>query len=134
MDNSTNQAIILISPNSVSQGTDQSYLEKLHHELGRHPYFVKGADKRQWSIEFGKSNTENHNHYGRVQSVLAQTKHCMLPMPGVLHYAGPVTYQVNKFLQKNKDVQQDMFFDFLELSSNPFCREIAKYRVRLVVS
>jgi hypothetical protein len=81
------------------RGTDQSYLEKLHHELGRHPYFVKGADKRQWTIEFG-----------------------------VLHYAGPVVYKVNRFLQKNKDVQQDMFFDFLEIASNPFCREIAKYR------
>ena len=40
-----------------SQGTDQSYLEKLHHELGRHHYFVKGADKRQWTIEFGEQNT-----------------------------------------------------------------------------
>ena len=40
----------------ISQGTDQSYLEKLHHELGRHQYFVKGADKRQWTVEFGKWN------------------------------------------------------------------------------
>jgi myosin heavy subunit len=51
-----------------------------------------------------------------------------LSVPGVLHYAGPVVYKVNRFLQKNKDVQQDMFFDFLEIASNPFCREIAKYR------
>ena len=51
-------------------------------------------------------------------------------VPGVLHYAGPVVYKVDRFLQKNKDVQQDMFFDFLEISSNPFCREIARYRVR----
>ena len=82
------------------QGTDQSYLEKLHHELGRHPSFVKGEDKRLWSVEFG-----------------------------IRHYAGPVTYIVKKFLEKNKDVQQDMFFDFLEKSSCEFAREITKFRV-----
>lgn len=30
---------------------------------------------------------------------------------------------------KNKDVQQDMFFDILEVSSNQFSRDITKYRV-----
>lgn len=83
-----------------AQGSDQSYLEKLHHELGRHSHFVKGADKRLWSVEFG-----------------------------IRHYAGPVTYVVRNFLEKNKDVQQDMFFDFLEKSSCEFAREVTKFRV-----
>lgn len=48
---------------------------------------------------------------------------------GIQHYAGPVVYQVKHFLEKNKDVQQDTFFDYLETSSNPFAREITKYRV-----
>lgn len=84
------------------QGTDQSYLEKLHHELGRHSHFVKGSDKRLWSVEFG-----------------------------IRHYAGPVTYVVKKFLEKNKDVQQDMFFDYLEKSTCEFAREVTKFRVNL---
>ena len=37
-----------------AQGTDVSYLEKLHHELSSHPNFVKGSDKRLWSVEFGE--------------------------------------------------------------------------------
>ena len=85
------------------QGTDQSYLEKLHHELGRHSHFVKGGDKRLWSVEFG-----------------------------IRHYAGPVTYVVKNFLEKNKDVQQDLFFDYLEKSSCKFAREVTKFRVSRV--
>ena len=75
-------------------------MEKLHRELGSHSHFVKGADKRKWSSEFG-----------------------------VKHYAGPVTYKVKNFLEKNKDVQEDMLFDFLEKSTCSFAREITKYRV-----
>ncbi len=84
------------------QGTDQSFLEKLHHQLAKHPHFIKGGDKRQWAVQFG-----------------------------VHHYAGPVTYHVKGFLDKNKDVQQEMFFDFLEQSTLPFCRQICTYRVRM---
>ncbi len=84
------------------QATDESFLQKLHREMGAHGNFVKGADKRLWSVEFG-----------------------------ITHYAGPVTYSVEGFLEKNKDVQQDMFFDYLESSSSPFTREITKFRVRL---
>ena len=82
------------------QATDQSFLQKLHHELGSHQNFVKGLDKRLWGVQFG-----------------------------VTHYAGPVTYVVEGFLEKNKDVQQEMFFDFLESSTCAFTKEITKFRV-----
>lgn len=87
--------------NFFIQGSDGSFLQKLHHELGSHQNFVKGADKRLWSVQFG-----------------------------VTHYAGPVTYTVRNFLEKNKDVQQEMFFDFLETSSCLFAKEVTKFRVR----
>lgn len=53
----------------------------------------------------------------------------LISLLGIHHYAGPVVYQIKRFLEKNKDVQQDMFFDSLEVSTNPFSREITKYRV-----
>ncbi len=34
------------------------------------------------------------------------------------------------FLDKNKDVQQEQLFDFLEQSTRPFSREISKFRVQ----
>ncbi len=73
--------------------------------MGAHGNFVKGADKRLWSAQFG-----------------------------ITHYAGPVTYRVEGFLEKNKDVQQEMFFDYLESSSSPFTREITRFRVCVRVS
>lgn len=82
------------------QATDQSFLQKLHHELSSHKDFIKGADKRLWSVQFG-----------------------------IRHYAGPVTYTVKNFLEKNKDVQQELFFDYLENSTCDFTKDIARYRV-----
>jgi len=38
---------------------------------------------------------------------------------------------VKNFLEKNKDVQQDLFFDYLEKSSSPFIQELTLYRVRI---
>lgn len=75
------------------------------------------------------SNTYLNNTGILWMSILIGLYNFFSFVPGILHYAGPVVYQVKRFLEKNKDVQQDMFFDFLENSSSPFSREIAKYRV-----
>ena len=75
-------------------------MEKQHRELGHHPHYVKGADKRRWGVEFG-----------------------------IKHYAGAVVYTVKDFLEKNRDHQQDMLFDFMEASSIPFVKELTRFRV-----
>ena len=38
-------------------------------------------------------------------------------------------YSVKGFLEKNKDVQQEMFFDAMESSKSTFVRELANFRV-----
>ena len=38
-------------------------------------------------------------------------------------------YTVKDFLEKNKDHQQDMLFDFMENSSISFVKDITRYRV-----
>ncbi|XP_077989590.1 unconventional myosin heavy chain 6-like [Glandiceps talaboti] len=80
------------------KGTDESYLSKQHSELSSHSHYVMGTDKRRWWHEFG-----------------------------ILHYAGPVVYDVTGFLDKNKDVQQYRLFENLSLSTSPYVREIAQY-------
>lgn len=84
----------------VYQGTDESFVEKQHADLGGNRYYVVPEDKRRLKMEFG-----------------------------ILHYAGQVMYSVKQFLEKNKDVQQDMLFDFMRGSSVPFVKDICRFQV-----
>ena len=38
-------------------------------------------------------------------------------------------YTVKDFLEKNRDHQQDMLFDFMEESSIPFVKDLTRFRV-----
>ncbi|KAF4519964.1 hypothetical protein B566_EDAN005464, partial [Ephemera danica] len=83
----------------MPKGSDLAYLTNLHGEFESHPQYLKGEDRRRWETEFS-----------------------------IQHYAGAVTYCVKGFVDKNRDVQQDVLFDFMSRSSNSFIQELTMYQ------
>ncbi|KAL3287092.1 hypothetical protein HHI36_001576 [Cryptolaemus montrouzieri] len=83
----------------LPKGCDASYILTLHSEFENHERYVKGDDKRRWETEFG-----------------------------IKHYAGCVTYNVKGFVDKNRDVQQDVFFDIISRSNNDFVQDLSTYQ------
>ena len=81
------------------QGCDAAYLTNLHTEYESNPCYFKGDDRRKWDKEFG-----------------------------IKHYAGTVIYSVAGFVDKNRDSQQDVFFDTLAKSKCNFVQELCQYR------
>lgn len=88
----------------MPKGSDTAYLTNLHSEFESNSCYIKGADRRHWETEFG-----------------------------IRHYAGCVSYAVDGFVDKNRDVQQDVLFDFMSRSGNPFVQELASYSDLLTI-
>lgn len=84
----------------MPKGSDIAYLNNLHNEFETNIHFVKGSDRRHWETEFG-----------------------------IQHYAGSVIYKVEGFVDKNRDVQQDVLFDYMSRSENTFVQELALFQV-----
>ncbi|CAH2001875.1 unnamed protein product [Acanthoscelides obtectus] len=83
----------------LPRGCDASYISNLHTEFEIHERYVKGEDRRKWETEFG-----------------------------IRHYAGCVTYNVKGFVDKNRDVQQDVFFDIVSRSTNEFVQDLYTFQ------
>lgn len=82
----------------MPKGSDTGYLTNLHVEFEAHPSYEKAPDRRRWESEFV-----------------------------VRHYAGAVSYTVAGFVDKNRDVQQDVLFDFMSRSKNQFAQELSAF-------
>lgn len=83
----------------MPKGSDAAYLVNLNSEFDGHSRYEKSADRRHWETEFG-----------------------------IKHYAGVVLYQVKGFVDKNRDVQQDVLFDYMTRSKNAFVQELSSYQ------
>uniref|UniRef100_A0A1A9ZXJ2 Myosin motor domain-containing protein n=1 Tax=Glossina pallidipes TaxID=7398 RepID=A0A1A9ZXJ2_GLOPL len=84
----------------MPKGSDAAYLSNMHAEFEYNPYYIKGIDRRHWETEFG-----------------------------VKHYAGSVIYTAEGFVEKNRDVQQDVLFDYMNRSANSLVRELSMFQV-----
>ncbi|ODM96275.1 Unconventional myosin-X [Orchesella cincta] len=81
----------------LPKGSDLGFLNNLHSEFDtHHPCYEKGDDRRNWDKRFT-----------------------------IKHYAGNVMYTVHGFVDKNRDVQQDLFFNTLGESTHEFIRNIS---------
>lgn len=83
----------------MPKGSDAAYVNNLNSEFEGHAHYEKSSDRRHLETEFS-----------------------------IKHYAGSVTYQVKGFVDKNRDVQQDVLFDFMSRSKNNFVQEISSYQ------
>ncbi|XP_041566031.1 unconventional myosin heavy chain 6 isoform X3 [Drosophila elegans] len=83
----------------MPKGSDSAYLNNMHSEFEFHPNYIKGSDRRHWETDFG-----------------------------IKHYAGSVIYSVNGFVKKNRDVQQDVLFDYMSFSEDVFIKDLSKFQ------
>lgn len=90
---------ILTEQCHMPKGSDAAYLNNLHSEFEGNSCYEKSPDRRHWESEFG-----------------------------IKHYAGLVLYKTKGFVDKNRDVQQDVFFDHMSRSSNCFVQELSSYQ------
>ncbi|XP_050746311.1 unconventional myosin heavy chain 6 isoform X1 [Drosophila biarmipes] len=89
----------------LPKGSDSAYLSNLHSEFEFHPNYIKGNDRRHWETEFG-----------------------------IKHYAGSVIYVVDGFVEKNRDVQQDVLFHYMSCSEDMFVKDLSNYQDHQFIS